>query len=287
MENYILSYYQSIKNGSVIVGKWIVLLYEKIVKGLEDKTYSYNAEKANHSISWIEEHCFHTEGTLAPSNLKLELWQKAVLSIIYGVCDPNTGYRQFREVVLIVARKNGKSLLAAAIAKYEWLYYGGFGSKVFCIAPKLDQADIIYNNVWMMTTLDPEWKAMEIAKRDSIVGHERKTFDDSEMARHRQSDLFVPATNSTMKKIAFSAKKSDGFNPSLAICDEVSSWQGDQGLKQYEVLKSGMGARPEGMMFSCSTSGYIDDGIFDELIKRGTKVLMGDSKERRLLPIFI
>ena len=40
-----------------------------------------------------------------------------------------------------------------------------------------------------------------------------------------------------MKKIAFSAKKSDGFNPSLTICDEVASWQGDQGLKQYEVAE--------------------------------------------------
>lgn len=286
MENFILSYYQAIKKGSVIVGKWIELLYEKIVKGLEDKIYTYNADKANHAINWIEEHCFHTEGILAPSNLKLELWQKALLAIIYGVCDPKTGYRQFREVVLIVARKNGKSLLAAAIAKYEWLFYGGYGAKVFCIAPKLDQADIIYNNVWQMTTLDPEWQELKIEIEQSKDMHNKKTMDDSMLPRHRMTDLFVAGTNSTMKKIAFSAKKSDGFNPSLAICDEVASWQGDQGLKQYEVLKSGMGARPEGMMFSCSTSGYIDNGIFDELIKRGTKVLMGDSKEQRLLPIF-
>ena len=87
-----------------------------------------------------------------------------------------------------------------------------------------------------------------------------------------------------MKKIAFSAKKSDGFNPSLAICDEIAAWQGDGGNKQYEVLKSGMGARPEGLVLSLTTSGYVNDSIFDGLMKRSTRFLLGDSKERRLLP---
>ena len=87
-----------------------------------------------------------------------------------------------------------------------------------------------------------------------------------------------------MKKLAFSVKSSDGFNPSLAVCDEVAAWQGDKGLKQYEVMKSGMGARPEGILLSCTTSGYINDSIYDELIKRSTRFLLGDSKEKKLLP---
>ena len=69
------------------------------------------------------------------------------------------------------------------------------------------------------------------------------------------------------------------------MCDEIATWEGDKGLKQYEVMKSGMGARPDGILLSCTTSGYINDSIYDELIKRSTRFLMGDSKERRLLPI--
>ena len=99
------------------------------------------------------------------------------------------------------------------------------------------------------------------------------------------SDLFLPATNSTMVKLAFSAKKADGFNPSLAICDEIAAWEGDSGLKQYEVLRSGMGARPEPLMLSFTTSGYVNDSIFDELMKRSTRFLLGDSDEIRLLPV--
>lgn len=284
MENYILKYYQAIKNGSVVVGEWVRIVYEKIVSGFEDKTYVFDQKKANDAIEWFEKHTFHCEGPLAPGRISLELWQKALLSCIFGIMDPKTGTRQFREVVLIVARKNGKSLLAAGIGKYEWTMDGGYGSRVYCLAPKLDQADIIYNDIWQMCLLDPEWQSKKIASEEKDDSGKKK--DDPTLERHRMTDLYLPSTNSTVKKIAFSAKKSDGFNPSLTICDEVASWQGDQGLKQYEVMKSGMGARPEGLILSCSTAGYINESIYDELIKRGTRVLLGDSKEKRLLPFF-
>ena len=282
-DNYILAYYQQIKNGSVTVGRWISLLYEYLVHGIEEKQFFFDQKKANTAIDWFETHCFHTEGPLAPGLIKLELWQKAFLSAIFGIVDQN-GLRQFREVVLVVARKNGKSLLASGIGNYVFRSDGGYGAKVFCIAPKLEQADIVYNNLWQMITLDPEWQAMKLAVQESKDEHNRKTIDDSMIARHRQSDLSVPGTNSMVKKIAFAAKRSDGFNPSLAICDEIAAWDGDKGLKQYEVMKSGMGARPEGILLSCTTSGYVNDSIYDELIKRSTRFLLGDSKEKKLLP---
>lgn len=271
MNNYILEYYQQIKDGTTLVGKWIRLLYETIIHGIEDGTYLFDPKKADKAIKWIEKYCHHTEGPLAPGNMKLELWQKAMLSCIFGVINPKDGCRQFREVLLVVGRKNGKSLFASAIANYTFFEDGGFGTRVYCVAPKLDQADIIYNDIWTMILLEPDLK-------------ENKEDLKENTARHRMTDLFIESTNSTVKKIAFSAKKSDGFNPSLTICDEIASWQGDAGLKQYEVMKSGMGARPEGLMLSCTTSGYQNDSIYDELVKRSTRYLMGESKETKLLP---
>lgn len=280
-QNWILAYYQSIKNGSETVGKWILLLYDYIVQGLEAKRFYFDQKKANDAIEWIEGHCYHTEGPLAPGPLLLAPWQKSLVSCIFGLVNED-GVRQFSEVLLVVARKQGKSALAAAIAKYNWWIDGGYGARVFTIAPKLDQADIIYNNIWQMCLLDPEWKArkerLEQAKKSRQYG------DDPELARHRMTDLYLPANNGIVKKIAFSAKKSDGFNPSLCICDEIASWQGDAGLKQYEVMKSGMGARPGALMLSCTTAGYINDSIYDEMITRSTRFLMGESKERKLLP---
>ena len=269
--NYILEYYQKIKDGSITVGRWIELLYTYIVKGIEDKAFKLDKKKANNAVEWIEAHCFHVEGVLAPGRLKLELWQKALISVIFGICDSKTGNRQFREIVLVVARKNGKSLLASAIANYVFQVDGGYGCRVYNVAPKLEQADIIYNNTWAMIQLDPEY----IERKEAIAEKRKQTHEkvenDADLPRKRMSDIFLPATNSTMKKISSSAKKSDGFNPSLCICDEIASWEGDKGLKTYEVLKSGMGARPEGIMFSCTTSGYINDSVYDELIKRSTR----------------
>ena len=281
-DNYILTYYQAMKDGSVVVGKWIEMLYSYIVSGLEEKKFFYDHKKAMNAIEYFEKHVFHVEGAKAPNAIQLELWQKAFLSCIYGIVD-GQGRRQFREVLLLIARKNGKSLIASGISKYHFENGEEYGAKIYNLAPKLDQADIVYNNTWQMITLDPEY----IEKKDRIESQRENRewhIDDSILQRHRMTDLYYPQYNSTIKKIAFSAKKSDGFNPSVCICDEIASWEGDKGLKQYDVMKSGQGAREEPLMISCTTSGYINDSIFDELMKRSTRFLLGDSKETRLLP---
>lgn len=288
--NFIIQYNEKIKSGDIVVGQWIRKLYAKLSSGIADGTYVFDEDRANDVIDYIETHCYHTEGPLAPGPFKLELWQKALLSAMFGIMDPDNGKRMFRESVLIVSRKNGKSLFASAVAKYL-LYNGEYGTRIFCTAPKLDQADIIYDSIWLMIQKDPEWQAEEMAIRDGIKGHNKTEADEEIIAGHarkRVKDIYISSTNSSIKKIAFSERKTDGYNPSLAICDEISSWSGDKGLKQYEVLKSGMGAREIGdnpsILLSCSTAGYINDSIYDELIKRSTHFLLGDSKEKRLLP---
>lgn len=281
--NYIYQYYQGIKNGTYLVGRHIRAIYDYLVAGIEQKTFFFDERKAQAAVDWIEAHCYHVEGPLAPGPFRLEVWQKALLSAVFGIVDAD-GRRQFREVFLVVSRKNGKSILASAIANYIFQVDGGFGCRVYNIAPKLDQAAIIYDNAWAMMQLDPEYVEKKLEIEQKRAETHQKVEDDKELPRRRAGDIFLPATNSTFKKIAFSAKKSDGFNPSLAICDEVAAWAGDAGLKQYEVMKSGMGARPEGLLLSCTTSGYVNNSIYDELTKRATRFLMGDSRERRLLP---
>lgn len=290
-DNYIYSYYQAIKTGKVVVGRWVLKVYEYIIKGLEEKQFFYNQQKGNKAVEWIENNCYHTEGVQEPKLFKLELWQKALVSLIFGIED-DKGVRQFREILLVIGRKNGKSLLASSIAKYVWMVDGGYGARIYNIAPKLDQADIVYNNIWQQVIVDPSYKALQ-KKLDDLrgkrVGNTTEKRFIEEMPRHRQTDLYLPINNGQVKKIAFSSKKSDGFNPSLCICDEIASWQGDAGLKQYEVMKSGMGAREmngnPAILLSCTTSGYINDGIYDELMKRSTRFLLGDSKEKKLLPL--
>ena len=282
MRDYILEYYQNIKDGSITAGKWTILAYEYIVRGLEHKDFFYKPKEAQAAIRWIEKNCFHTEGDMATKRLKLELWQKAMLAAIFGIVDAK-GKRQFREIFLVVGRKNGKTLLAAAIARYIWKT-GGFGTRVYNLAPKLDQASLVYDSVWNMTLIDPDYQERK-KQIEELREQSHGKVDDSGLEKHRQTDLYIASQNSTVKKIAFSSKKSDGFNPSLTIADEVAAWEGDAGLKQYEVLKSGMGGRGNSILLSCTTSGYINDSIYDELMKRSTSFLLGNSNEKRLLPL--
>ena len=242
-DNFIYAYYQGIKDGTYVVGQFIRLLYERIIADLQDKAYFFDAKKANGAINWIEGHCFHTEGPLAPGPLRLEVWQKAALSCIFGLVD-DKGQRVYREILLLIGRKNGKSLFASSIGNYTFQVDGGYGTKVYCLAPKLEQSAIIYDGIWNMIQLDPEYQELKELTQEKDM-HNKRIHDDSMLVKHRRSDIYITGTNSMVKRIAFAEKRSDGFNPSLTICDEAASWPaGERGLKQYEVMRSGMGARP-------------------------------------------
>lgn len=261
MDNWIFKYHEAIQKKEVIVGVWVRLCFEILTTGLLNGEWEFNEKKANKAIKFIENFCHHSEGR--SDLLHLELWQKAIVSAIFGIMDKTTGYRQFREVFIIVARKNGKTLFAAAIAAYMTYVDGEYGAKVYFLAPKLDQADLVYDAFYQIVQSDDEL--------DSIT-------------KKRRSDIYIKAFNTSVKKIAFNSKKSDGFNPQLVVNDEMEAWPGDQGLKQYEVMTSALGARKQPLIISIATAGYVNDGIFDELFKRATAFLKCNSREKRLLP---
>ena len=259
--NPIQEYYHRIQTGEIVVGKWIKLLYEKITAGLRDGLFYFDDRKANRAVQFIETFCHHVEGR--NDCITLELWQKATVCIMFGIVDED-GLRIYREVFLVMGRKNGKSILASSIIAYMAYLDGEYGAKIYCLAPKLEQAEIVYENFYKMTEMEPELR---------------------DLRARRRSDLYMEETNTQVKKLAFNAKKSDGFNPHLTVCDEIASWPAEQGLKQYEVMKSALGARRQPLILSISTAGYVNDGPYDELMKRSTAVLLNNSEERRLLPI--
>ena len=261
-ENWILRYYQAIEDGSVTVGHWIRALYERIISDLEAKAYFFDQKKANRAVRFFESFCHHSKGRLAPQLVKLEMWQKALLSCMFGLVDEK-GIRIYREVFIVMGRKCGKSLLASGIAEYMAYADGERGADCYFLAPKLDQADIVFNDFWQSISAEPD--LMKITKK-------------------RKMDIYIESTNTSIKKVPFSEKKSDGFNPHLAVCDEVAAWPSEQGIKQYAVMTSALGSREQPMILSITTANYVHDGIYDELFKRGTAFLNGNSREKRLLP---
>ena len=263
-ENAVLAYYQGITDGSIVVGKWIRMLYELIIDGLEKKRWFFDQRKANNAIRFIERFCHHNKGALAPQHLKLSLWERAGISLIFGIVDAE-GVRQFKEIMWLVGRKQGKSLIASGIGNYVAYVAGEFGSEIYYLAPKLDQADLCFSAFQFNVDHEPD-----LAKRTKST---------------KYRGLYIQENNTFVKKLPFTDRKSDGYNPMLYVADEIASWPGDRGLKQWEVMVSGTGARKEPIGLAISSAGYENDGIFDELIKRGTAFLNGNSREEHLLPL--
>lgn len=273
-DNYIFRYYDAIRRikrgekveGVRAAGQFIHDIFRILTDGIKSGEYLFDARKAEKAIRFIENFCHHSEGRA--DLLKLELWQKAVVSAIFGIMDPDRpDCRMFREVLLIVARKNGKTLLAAAIMAYMAYIDGEYGAKLYCLAPKLDQAELCFDAFYQIVQSDDEL---------------------NNITKKRRTDIYIQDFNTSVKKIAFNSKKSDGFNVYFCLNDEIEAWRGDSGLKQYEVISSATGSRAQPLIMSTGTAGYENEGIYDELIRRATAFLkgrkIGKEKERRLLP---
>ena len=263
-ENAILQYWNEINSGGINAGKWIKLLYEVIIQGLQDKRWFYDDHLADNAVQFITRYCHHYKGKFAPRRIELSLWEEAAIRIMFGIVD-NTGNRQFREVFWLIGRKMGKTILAAGIATYMAFAAGEFGSEVYFLAPKLEQSDLCYS-------------ALEFN-----VHAEEELDEITHSTKYR--GLVIAETNTTIRKLAFTSKKSDGYNPMFYCADEVAAWPGVAGLRQWEVMASGTGAREEPLGMAISSGGYENDGLFDELMKRGTGFLMGNSREERILPL--
>ena len=263
-ENAITAYWEEIQTGGAVAGKWIRQLYDVIIKGIAEGRWFYNDRLANNAVRFIERFCHHYKGVLAPRRITLSLWQKAAISLIFGIVD-ESGKRQFREVFWVVGRKQGKTLLAAAIATYMSYAAGEYGSEIYFLAPKLDQADLCYSALEFNVHAEPELDAIT-----------RST---------KYRGLMIQETNTMVKKLAFTSKKSDGYSPQFFCADEVAAWPGGNGIRQWEVMVSGTGAREEPLGMAISSGGYENEGLFDELMKRSTAFLMGNSREQHILPI--
>lgn len=262
MTDYIHEYYRQILQKKITVGKWIKKILEIVIDGLNQGIWFYDEKKAARAIEFIEIFVHHSKGR--NDLLKLELWQKAIICCIFGVVEAS-GFRQFREVFIVVARKNGKTLFAAAIAEYMAFCDKEYGAEIYCLAPKLDQAELVFNAFY--TSVQQEEELAELTKK-------------------RKKDVFIQEFNTTIAKLAFNSKKSDGFNPHLTVCDELAAWPGGSGLKQYEVMKSALGSRNQPLILSISTAGYVTDGIYAELFARSTRFMKSKlgMGEMRLLP---
>ncbi|WP_314620848.1 terminase TerL endonuclease subunit [uncultured Selenomonas sp.] len=251
--NWIAAYHAKIASGEITVGEKVRKLYEHLTQKLEDKSgqYVFDEERANHAIIFIERFCKHSKGKWAGKPVLLELWQKALLSALFGFVDRETGRRQYRELLLIVARKNGKSTLAAGIGVYMLMADGESGPEIYSAATKRDQAKIIWSESVRMIQKSPA-----LGKRcKCLVSKIRCGFNDG---------VFAPLASDTNNQ--------DGLNIHGALIDELHAIKDKN---TYDVLVDGMSAREQPLCVITSTAGTVRDNIYDLKYDEGASIVAG------------
>ena len=263
MTNYIDEYLENMRSGKCIVSKRIRRVYEKLSDDIHNPKdgFIFDEKKAQRPIDFIERFCRHSKGEWASQPLKLELFQKAFISALFGFIDEKSGFRKYRETLFYVARKNGKSVLLSGIALYCLIADNEPGAEVYSVASKKDQARIIFTESVNMVKQSPE-----------LIGITKK----------RKSDLYFPLTFSKMQPLGKNSDTLDGLNSSLVIVDELHSIR-DRNL--YEVMKQSQSARRQPLFVMITTAGTIRESIFDDMYKYACGVADGTIKDDRFLPI--
>ena len=250
--NPISEYWEQMQNE--VVGDKIYRTYKKIACDLTNNKgeFFYSHARANHIIEFIENFCRHSKGKMGGQPVILELWEKAMLATIFGFIDID-GNRKYREAILIIGKKNGKSLLASCVGLYLLVGDGESGPEVYAVASKRDQARIIWQEAKRMVRKSPA-----LVKRIKTLVAELS------------SEYF---NDGVFRALASDSDTLDGLNIHGALMDEFHQWKNGRPL--YDIIADGVTAREQPLNFMTSTAGTIREDIYDEKYDEVERIING------------
>lgn len=251
--NPIREYWKKIQSGEINVGQKVYKTYRHVIREMDrkDSEYFYDPRRANHILEFFENYLHHSKGKCGGQLVKLELWEKAMLATAYGFVDIE-GYRQYRETLLIVGKKNGKSLLASGVGLYMLHADGEPGPEIYAVATKRDQAKIIWQEAKRMVRKSPS-----LAKR----------------TRSLVAELDSDWNDGVFKPLASDSDTLDGLNIHCALMDEIHQWKNGRAL--FDIIADGVIAREQPMIFETSTAGTIREDIYDDKYEEAERIING------------
>lgn len=260
--NWVKEYYRRIKSGDIITSRRVKAVYERLVKEMGDDSipYYFDEETGERPITFIETFCKQSQGTIG-APLKLELFQKAFIQLLFGWLEKDTGYRRFRETLFLCGRKNGKSTLLSGIALYMLVADYEGAAEIYSVATKKDQAKKVLTEAVNMIKQSPELRAV---------------------LKKRRNDVYFPATSSIFEALASDSNTLDGLNSHAVIIDELHAIR-DRNL--YEVMKQSTSSRRQPLVVMITTAGTVRECIFDNMYELACDIADGKKKDDTFLPI--
>ena len=256
LERYALD----VLDGRITACEKIKQAYEKLLRDMKDpKRWHFDEDLANRPIKFIEKFCKQSTGK-AGAALLLEPYQKAMLQAAYGFVD-DEDLRRYQEVLNIIARKNGKTTLLAAINLYMLVADKEGAPECYQIATARDQA------------MKGFTECCNMVRQSAAIGkHVRK----------RQSDLYCDVNMGYVKALASNTNSLDGLNSHCVVIDELAAIKNRD---IYDLMKQSMSARRQPMLWCITTNGFVRDSIYDSQYDYAVGVLNGTIKDERFLPI--
>lgn len=265
--NWPKEYLAAIYSGEEVVGHKVRAVYERECGWMDnpppDFPFYFDPERGEHHIEFIERFCKHSKGRMARKPVRLELFQKAKLQLVFGWVEKETDLRRFREVVDIRGRKCGKSTETAAVEWDMLLNDGEGGAEIYCTANKKDQSMIVFNEAANMRSQSPALKAI---------------------TKKRQSDIYFPMAFSFIKALATDKNTMDGLNAHFFSLDE---WHAAKTSQVYDDMLQSQTARDQPLAWLISSNGFVRELFFDQKYATASKIALWESgfQDYRTLPL--
>ena len=259
--NYLIEYYNEIEKGTIVVGKELKSVLDGLIKDLDNPRYFFDEEPGNLRILFIEKFCKHTKSPFNGKPFILELWEKALIQVAYGFKMADTGLRRFTEVILLIARKNGKTTFVAGLDLAEFFLSKG-GVDIVCASNTNDQAAILFEEI---NNMREQSKAL------------------SKPSRSRKNIFYIysPKTKNKIKKLSGQSRNLDGFNIEVGCIDEVHEMSNS---KVYDAIKQSQSTKDQPLIFIITTEGKCVGGFLDTKLTYCRKMIKGEIEDERVLP---
>lgn len=250
-EYYLIQYREEIRKGKIIAGRELIMELDRLIEDLENPRYIYDTSGAYERMDFMENCIRLTKAPFYNKPMKLMLWQKAFIEVVYSFKMAETGFDRFKKIVLLIARKNTKSETCSALGLTEF-FLGEEGNDIVCSSNDDNQASIVYDSIDLMRVLiDP---------------------DDLDSKRN-QRYILNKATNTKIFKLSDKTRNKEGRNIGFAIVDETHEMKTNVIAKSIEQSQS---LKDNPKFINITTEGFVNDGYLDDELKKCRAIINGE-----------
>lgn len=249
-------YAKQVVAGKIVANKYVIKECERHLKYLKGhEKWIFDEELAHRPIRFIEKFCKPSKG--ANNQLILQPWQHFIIGSLFGWVHKETKLRRFKEALVFVGRKNGKTTTISGLANYGVSQDGENGAEIPMLANTMKQARLLFDESKAMIKASPVLKKNFRSLRDAI--HYDKTI-------------------SKIEPQASDSEKLDGLNTHIGIFDEIHEFKD---YKLISVIKNSRAARLQPLLIYITTAGFQLNGPLVDMVEAGKDTLNGIIEDER------